>query len=197
MSEEVLHIKNMVCNRCIRVVDEELTKLGHTIKAIELGTVELANSLRDDEFETIREVLQKNGFELLTDKTSRLISKIKLEIINVVHYDGVIPENTKFSEYLSRKLAHDYSYLSNLFSSIEGVTIEKYLILQKIEKAKELLVYDELTLNEIAYQLGYNSVQYLSAQFKKITGLTPTHFKKVQQKKRLSLDIVSDQKVNR
>jgi AraC-like DNA-binding protein len=190
MQDEILHIKNMVCNRCIRVVNEELSKLGHTVKTIELGKVELANTLGENDLDEIRDTLQKNGFELLSDKTSQLISKIKLEIINVVHYGTAIPEGGKFSEHLSRKLAHDYSYLSNLFSSVEGITIEKYLILQKIEKAKELLVYDELSLSEIAFQLDYSSVQYLSSQFKKITGLTPTQFKKIQINKRVSLDNV-------
>lgn len=190
MQEAIIHIKNMVCNRCIKVVTDELTKLGFSIKTIELGKVVLARAVDEQELETIRNVLELNGFEMLSDRTSRLISEIKTTILKMVHHEGKIPENTRFSEYMSQKVGHDYSYLSNLFSSTEGVTIEKYLIHQKIERAKELLVYDELTLNEISYQLDYSSVQYLSNQFKKITGLTPTHFKKIQKNKRISLDKV-------
>jgi len=194
MPDTVLHIKNMVCNRCIKVVTEELTRFGLKIKTIELGKVELASKIDEKDIHDLSKILEKNGFELLCDKKSRLISELKTEIIKVVHYDGIIPVQIKFSKYLSQNLGYDYSYLSNLFSSIEGITIEKYVILQKIERAKELLVYDELTLNEIAFQLDYSSAQYLSSQFKKITGLTPTHFKKIQNIKRVPLDNVQKTK---
>ncbi|HEY9115841.1 MAG TPA: AraC family transcriptional regulator [Bacteroidales bacterium] len=193
MTTETLQIKNMVCNRCIKVVTEELTNLGFRIKSIELGKVELAWAVEEKELEIIKNNLEENGFELLSDRTSKLVSKIKTEILKVVHHGEKVPENMKLSEYLSQKVGHDYSYLSNLFSSTEGLTIEKYLILQKIEKVKELLVYNELSLNEIAFQLDYSSVQYLSNQFKKITGLTPTHYKKIQKTKRISLDKVANQ----
>jgi AraC-like DNA-binding protein len=194
MPEKRLNIKNMVCNRCIRVVLEELTKLGLKIKSIELGKVELESQVNDKDLGAISLMLKQNGFELMSDRKSKIISTIKTEIIKVVHYNEKMPVNVRFSTYLSEKLGHDYSYLSNLFTSIEGITIGKYLIYQKIEKVKELLVYDELTLNEIAFQLDYSSVQYLSNQFKKITGLTPTHFKTIKKNKRISLDSVLKQK---
>jgi AraC-like DNA-binding protein len=194
MTTETLQIKNMVCNSCIKIVTEELTSLGFRIKSIELGKVELAWAADDKELEIIKNRLMNNGFELLSDRTSKLISKIKTEILKVVHHGEKVPVNNKFSEFLSHRVGHDYSYISNLFSSAEGLTIEKYLILQKIEKVKELLVYNELSLNEISFLLDYSSAQYLSSQFKKITGLTPSHFKKIQVNKRISINDVANQK---
>jgi AraC-like DNA-binding protein len=135
-------------------------------------------------------VLKENGFELIDDKKSKLIDSIKTLIIEKIHHSGEGREVINYSDYISGKIGYDYSYLSNLFSSVEGTTIEKYIILQKIEKVKELLVYDELTLNEISYQLDYSSVQHLSSQFKKITGLTPSHFKKLKENKRKPLDSI-------
>jgi len=180
----------MVCNRCIKVVQEEMTDLGYTVKAIELGEVRIKEDLTEQELEKIREVLSDNGFELIDDRKSQIINRIKTLIIEYIHYDREKPEHVNLSDFLAKELGHDYSYLSNLFSSVEGITIEKYLIQQKIEKVKELLVYDELSLNEISYQLGYSSVQHLSNQFKKITGLTPSHFKKIKNNKRKPLDKV-------
>jgi len=188
MTHELLHIKNMVCNRCIKVVQEELIGLGYTIKAIELGEVELEGKINEDEMEKISHVLADNGFELIDDKKGWIINKLKTLIIEYIHHDKERPEYLNLSDLLSSELGYDYSYLSNLFSSVEGITIEKYFILQKIEKVKELLVYDEFSLNEIAWQLGYSSAQHLSQQFKKVTGLTPTHFKKIRDKKRKPLD---------
>ena len=190
MSTTILHIKNMVCNRCIKVVKEELAGLGYTIKNIELGEVVLKEKLAVNDLEKITQVLSDNGFELIDDRKSQIINRIKTLIIEFIHYDREKPDYMNLSEFLAKELAHDYSYLSNLFSSVEGITIEKYLINQKVEKVKELLVYDELSLNEISYQLGYSSVQHLSTQFKKITGLTPSHFKKIKNKKRNPLDRV-------
>ena len=178
----------MVCNRCIKVVTEEITKFGLEIKFIELGFVELTSEIDQKSFESIKDALEHNGFALLSDKKSKIISNIKTEIIKVVHHGEIIPAGIKFSEYLSQKVGNDYSYISNLFSSTEGVTIEKYLILQKIERVKELLVYDELSLNEIAFQLNYSSTQYLSNQFKNMIGMTPTQFKNDHKDKRVSLD---------
>lgn len=195
MSYDELHIKNMVCNRCIKVVNEELTKLGFTIRSIELGKVVLDSTIDEKGFDSIKHSLKGNGFELLSDKKSKIISKIKTEIIKAVHYGDGIRKNINFSDYLSRQVGNDYSYISNLFSSTEGITIEKYLILQKIERTKELLIYDELSLSEIAIQMDYSSVQYLSNQFKKITGLTPTHFKKIQKNRRVGLDKVLKTKI--
>lgn len=186
----VLHIKNMVCNRCIKVVNEELSKLGLQITNIELGKVELQELPDSVKTETIQEVLNANGFELIDDKKSRLIGQIKTLIIQFVHHNKERQENINFSDLLIKEIGYDYSYLSNLFSSVEGTTIEKYIIHQKIEKVKELLVYDELSLNEIASQMNYSSVQHLSSQFKKITGLSPSHFKKVKENKRKPLDQV-------
>ena len=178
----------MVCNRCIKVVNEELSGLGLTIEASELGKVVLKEEIDDQATKRIRQTLTDNGFELIDDKKSWVINKTKTLIIEYIHYDREKPEYVNLSDLLSTELGYDYSYLSNLFSSVEGITIEKYLILQKIEKVKELLVYDELSLNDISYQLGYSSTQHLSQQFKKVTGLTPSHFKKIKEKRRKPLD---------
>jgi AraC-like DNA-binding protein len=178
----------MVCNRCIKAVHEELADLGYTISSIELGEVVINEELDNKGTENISKVLAENGFELIDDKKSWLINRIKTLIIEYIHYDREKPEYVNFSDLLSKELHHDYSYLSHLFSSVEGKTIEKYMILQKIEKVKEFLVYDELSLNEISYQLGYSSAQHLSRQFKEITGLTPSHYKQIKEKKRKPLD---------
>ena len=190
MNLTTLHIKNMVCNRCIKVVRDEFAKLNLEIEEIELGKVIVSSNLNDVQISEIRNVLNENGFELIDDKKSKLIDSIKTLIIEKIHHSNEVLESINSSDYISRKVGYDYSYLSNLFSSVEGITIEKYIINQKIEKAKELLVYNELTLNEISYQLGYSSVQHLSNQFKKITGLTPSHFKKLKDSKRKPLDKV-------
>jgi AraC-like DNA-binding protein len=190
MAPTMLHIRNMVCNRCIRAVDEELTGLGFTIESIELGEVVVKEDLEPADREKIRNVLSENGFELIDDKKSWLINRIKTLIIQYIHYDREKPDYMNLSDFLSRELGHDYSYLSHLFSSVEGKTIEKYLILQKVEKVKELLVYDELSISEISYKLGYSSVQHLSRQFKEVTGLTPSHYKKIGEHRRKPLDEV-------
>ena len=174
----------MVCNRCIKVVREELTGLGFTIKSIELGEVTLYEQVSQKDADKLRQILADNDFELIDDKKSWIINRIKTLIIEYIHYDKEKPDFVNISDFLARETDYDYSYLSNLFSSVEGQTIEHFLILQKVEKVKELLVYDELTLNEISYQLGYSSVQHLSHQFKKVTGLTPSHFKKIKKKKK-------------
>lgn len=184
-----LFIKNMVCNRCIMVVRQELEKLGFSPLNLVLGEVELPYEISESDKERINNHLQPFGFELIDDRRSRLIGQIKSMIIELVHQqNGELKSN--LSDYLSSKLQHDYAYLSNLFSEVEGTTIEKYFISQKIEKVKELLVYDELTLGEIAFQLHYSSVAHLSNQFKKVTGLTPSHFKQIKEEKRKSLDEV-------
>ena len=190
MNSTTLHIKNMVCNRCIKVVKDEFAKLNLQIEAIELGEVRVSSILSTTQISEIKNVLTDNGFELIDDKKSKLIDSIKTLVIEKIHHSQEVPETINTSDYIAKKLGYDYSYLSNLFSSVEGLTIEKYIINQKIEKAKELLVYNELTLNEISFQLGYSSVQHLSNQFKKTTGLTPTHFKKLKESKRKPLDEV-------
>ena len=171
-----LYIKNMVCNRCINSVRSLLNELNLHYNNIQLGEVELDKALDKQQEALLREKLQGAGFELLDDSKRRIIEKIKTIIIGLVHY-GKNDERYTLSELLSSSLHKDYSYLSHLFSEVEGTTIEKYLINQKVEKVKELLVYDELSLSEIAFQLGYSSVAHLSAQFKKVTGLTPSYFK--------------------
>lgn len=184
-----IYIKNMVCNRCIMVVKNELEKLGFQPVNLALGEVELEKDIDDIEKSMIHNHLQTFGFELIDQKKSRIIEKIKNTIIELVHHqDNDI--KTNLSAVLSSKLHHDYNYLSNLFSEVEGTTIEKYFIAQKIERVKELLVYDEWSLSEIALHLNYSSVAYLSNQFKKVTGLTPSHFKQIREEKRKPLDKV-------
>jgi len=189
MSEKVLHIKNMVCDRCIRVVKEELEKLGLVVKDVKLGRVIIGNPENID-IDQVAQVLQENDFELLVEKKARLVEKIKMLIIELVQSGDLEFMNINLSDYLSSKIGHDYAYLSGLFSAVESITIEKYFILQKIEKVKEYLVYDENTLSEISYRLGYSSVQHLSSQFKKVTGFTPTQFKRLKRRDRRSLDKV-------
>lgn len=179
----------MVCDRCILVMKNELAHLGYQPLNITLGEVELKNELTHTEKTNLNNHLKSLGFELIDDKKSRLIGQIKSSIIEIIHqHNSELKAN--LSDYLSNKLNHDYTYLSNLFSEVEGTTIEKYFIAQKIEKVKELLVYDELTLSEIADQMNYSSVGYLSNQFKKVTGLTPTYFKNIKENKRKPLDEV-------
>ncbi|CAM1369023.1 Transcriptional regulator, AraC family [Tenacibaculum litoreum] len=184
-----LTIKNMVCNRCILVIQNELDKLGVGVKSIKLGEVILEKELTSDEKKRLDKILLDLGFEIIDDKKSRIIEKIKNLIINLVHHQDS-ETKVNLSDLLSNELHHDYNYLSNLFSEVEGTTIEKYFIAQKIEKVKELLVYDELSLSEIAFRLHYSSVAYLSNQFKKVTGLTPSHFKKISKDRRKPLDEV-------
>jgi AraC-like DNA-binding protein len=182
-----LYIKNMVCIRCKMVVKDELTRLGLHYNTVELGEADILENISDYQHDQIKAALLKSGLELMDDKKSVLIQKIKNVIVELVHYSDE-PLNIKFSEYLSQKLHHDYTYLANLFSEVQGTTIEKFLIAHKIERVKELLVYDELNLTEIAYQMHYSSVAHLSAQFKKVTGLTPSYFKQLKVKRRNMLE---------
>ncbi|HET6559559.1 MAG TPA: AraC family transcriptional regulator [Prolixibacteraceae bacterium] len=186
----MLHfIKNMVCNRCIMVVQQVFEGLGYPPVRISLGEVETAQPVADNDLEKLREMLTGYGFELIDDTKSRLIEKIKNTIIQSIHHDH---EGMKmnYSDFIEKHLHRDYTYLSSLFSEVEGTTIEKYIIHQKIERVKELLVYGELTISEIADHMGYSNVAYLSNQFKKVTGLTPSHFKQVKENKRKPLDQV-------
>ena len=184
-----IFIKNMVCDRCIMVVQNELEKLGLDAKNIKLGEVILSKEITSLEKENLSKTLEPLGFEVIDDKKGRIIEKIKNIIIDLVHHQDS-DVKTNLSDVLSDKLHHDYNYLSNLFSEVEGTTIEKYFIAQKVEKVKELLVYDELSLSEIANRLNYSSVAYLSNQFKKVTGLTPSHFRQIGKGKRKPLDKV-------
>lgn len=178
----------MVCNRCLKVVKEELEKLGLQVSEISLGEAVIQSESKIN-YDLINMTLKENGFELIDSRHSRIIEKIKVTIIETIKEmsEGKSFEG-HFSELLQEKLNLSYQYLSGLFSSSEGITIEKYIILQKIEKVKELIVYDELSLSEIAYRLGYSSVQHLSNQFKKVTGLSPSHLKKIKNIKRKPLD---------
>lgn len=183
-----LFIKNMVCARCIKMVTGIFHSVGAVIKEISLGKIKLENPLPEDKMKKLRELLDLEGFEILDDKRIKLIGGIKKIIIELVHYKELDEMKENLSSYLSKQLNKDYNYLSNLFSSIESTTIEQYFILQKIEKVKEWLVYDELTVNEMAFKLGYSSVAHLSTQFKKITGFTPSQFKKLKEHNRKKLE---------
>lgn len=188
MEKATIHIKNMVCNRCVKVVKEELENLGYQVDSIILGEASIQTKDKIN-FDLINKVLVENGFELIDSRQSRIIEKIKITVIETIRNmaEGKLLD-ISFSDLLQENLNLSYQYLSTLFSSSEGITIEKYIILQKIEKVKELIVYDELSFSEIAYRLGYSSVQHLSNQFKKITGLTPSYFKKIKSLKRNPLD---------
>ncbi|HET6768010.1 MAG TPA: AraC family transcriptional regulator [Chitinophagaceae bacterium] len=183
-----LNIKNMVCARCIKTVLGIFQQAGADVRNIKLGSVETSNELETERLNTIRQNLANEGFELLDDQKMKLIEQIKNEIINLVHYGELDELKVNLSTLLSGKLHKDYNYLSTLFSSVESTTIEQYFILQKIEKVKELLVYDELSLSQIAFKLGYSSVAHLSNQFKKVTGFTPSEFKKQKGHHRNHLD---------
>ena len=182
-----LYIKYMVSLRCKMMVKEELKKLGLHYVIVELGTVEILEDITDSQRENLRKNLFSCGLELLDDKKSILIEKIKHVIIEMIHYSEELPK-VNYSDYISEKLNLDYTYLSNTFSEIKGITIQQFIILHKIEKVKELLLYDELNLTEISYKLNYSSVAHLSNQFKKITGLTPTFFKQLKVKRRQNLE---------
>jgi len=168
-------------------VKEELKKLGLHYISVDLGEIEIMEDITSEQREKIKKGLHYSGLELMDDKKAILIEKIKTVIIEMVHYADEFPK-TNFSDYLSKKLNYDYTYLANLFSEVTGTTIEHFIIAHKIERVKELLIYDELNLSEISYRLNYSSVAHLSAQFKKITGLTPTFFKHLKNKKRSPLD---------
>ncbi|WP_296124313.1 AraC family transcriptional regulator [uncultured Bacteroides sp.] len=189
ISENTLHIKNMVCNRCIMVVKDLLKSLGLQPTSVELGIAVLPDKVTDEVYQAVKEALEPFGFELIDDRKSQVVEHIKDTIIELVHYnDNELKVN--LSDYLASKFNRDYSALSKLFSEVTNTTIEKYLIAQKIERAKELLIYGELSLNEIADKLNYSSAAYLSSQFKSVTGLTPSHFKKIKENKRKPLDEV-------
>lgn len=183
------YVKNMVCDRCKMVVKQEIEKLGLQVLSISLGEIELIEDLNSEQKQHVKEVLEILGFSLIDDKKSRLIEQVKTIIIELVHHDNS-ELKINLSDYLSDRLHLDYNYISNLYSEVEGTTIEKYYIAQKIERVKELIVYDELTLSEIAFKLNYSSVAHLSSQFKKTTGLTPSYFKNIKAEKRKPLDKV-------
>lgn len=182
-----LYIKYMVSLRCKMLVKEELNKLGIQYTTVSLGEVEVNDDLTQVQHDQIKSALSKAGLELMDDKKSMLIERIKNVIIEMIHYSDEVPK-INFSVYLSEKLNYDYTYLSNLFSETEGTTVEHFILLHKIERVKELIIYDELNLTEIAAKLHYSSVAHLSNQFKKITGLTPSFFRTLKLKKRSALE---------
>ncbi|MBN2634409.1 MAG: helix-turn-helix transcriptional regulator [Bacteroidales bacterium] len=184
-----IYIQNMVCVRCKMVVKSELEKLGLHYINVDLGEAEIMEDVSPEQLKQLGTALKKTGLLLMDDKKSILVEKIKTLIIELVHYtDEQIKIN--LSNYLSEKLNYNYTYLANLFSEVKGITIEQFYLAHKIEKVKELLVYDELTLTEIAWKLHYSSVAHLSNQFKKMTGLTPTYFKYLRQKRHRALEDV-------
>lgn len=177
----------MVSNRCKMVVKEELKKLGLHYVIVDLGEVDVMETLTLNQREKLKIALHESGLELMDDKRAVLIEKIKNVIIELVHYsDEAIKIN--FSNYLSEKLHQDYTYLSNLFSEVQGTTIEQYLISHKVERIKELIIYGELNITEIAWKMNYSSVAHLSSQFKKVTGLSPSHFKQLKNKRRKPIE---------
>lgn len=184
-----IYVKNMVCQRCIMAVENILKTLEINYKNVALGEIELNDELHPSDMTKLSSQLQSIGFEAIDNKKQQLIERIKNYIVQFIHHDKEMLK-INLSDFLAKELGYEYNYLSNLFSEVEGTTIEKYVILQKIEKVKELIVYDELSLKEIAHQMGYSSVAYLSNQFKKITGLTPSHFKTIGQQKRVPLDFL-------
>ena len=182
----------MVSNRCKMTVKEELKKLGLHFVIVELGEVEIMEDMTPEQREELKTALSNSGLELMDDKRAVLVEKIKNAIIELVHHSD---ENIKinFSEYLSEKLSHNYTYLANLFSEVRGITIEHFLIAHKIEKIKELIIYDELNITEIAWKMNYSSVAHLSNQFKKVTGLSPTHFKQLKDKRRSPIEEIGNE----
>jgi len=177
----------MVSNRCKMAVKEELKKLGLHFIVVELGEVEIMETISAEQREVLKAGLIDSGLELMDDKRAVLIEKIKTVIIDMVHHSDEMIK-TNFSDYLSDKLKHDYTYLANLFSEIQGITIEHFIINHKIERIKELIIYDELNITEIAWKMNYSSVAHLSNQFKKITGLSPSHFKQLKVKRRSQIE---------
>jgi len=177
----------MVSLRCKMMVKDELLKLGLPYLSLELGVVEMPRDLTEDERHRLKTNLQKSGLELLDDKKSILIEKIKNVIVEMIHYSDE-PPKVNYSDYISEKLNYDYTYLSNIFTEVKGITIQQFIIINKIERVKELLLYDELNLTEISYKLHYSSVAHLSNQFKKITGVSPSFFKKLRKRRNENLE---------
>lgn len=186
-SKMKLYIKYMVSLRCKMMVKEELKKLGIHYAIVDLGIVDLLQDITEEQRAAFKTNLLASGLELLEDQKSILIERIKNIITEMIHYSDELPE-VNYSEYISKKTGHDYTYLSNIFSEVKGITIQQFIIMHKIERVKELLLYDELNLTEISYKLHYSSVAHLSNQFKKVTGLSPSFYKKLKEKRRKNLE---------
>jgi AraC family transcriptional regulator len=181
--QDKLLIKNMVCQRCIMTIETILHKLEIPFSKISLGEAELSKEINGNQLKELDLELKKVGFALIETRVNKIVDDIK-QLVLAYTTDQSDDRKRKLSAYITQHLHYDYSYLSDLFSSIEGITIEQFFIVQRIEKVKELIVYEELSLTEIAYQTGFSSVHHLSSQFKKVTGLTPSHFKKIGAEKR-------------
>jgi AraC-like DNA-binding protein len=186
-----IFVKYMVSLRCKMVVKEELKKLGLHFIVVDLGEIEIMEDLTESQHQELKVALLTSGLELMDDKRAVLIEKIKTVIVEMVHYSDELPK-VNYSDYISDKLHYDYTYLSNLFSEVKGITIQQFIITHKIERVKELLLYDELNLTEISYRMQYSSVAHLSNQFKKITGLTPSEFKHLKYKHRSSIEEIGN-----
>jgi len=186
-----LFIKYMVSTRCKMMVKEELKKLGLHFIILDLGEIDIMEDISDEQRKQLSIGLHDSGLELMDDKKAILIEKIINVIIEMIHYVAELPK-VNYSDYISEKLKHDYTYLANIFSDVKGITIQQFIILHKIEKVKELIIYDELNLTEIAFNMRYSSVAHLSNQFKKITGLTPSHFKQLKKKRITPLEEIGN-----
>jgi AraC-like DNA-binding protein len=181
----------MISNRCKLAVKEELKKLGLHFIVVDLGEVEIMETMTPEQHRQLQAGLTSAGLELMDDKRAVLIEKIKNVITEMIHHSDESPK-MNYSDYISEKLDYDYTYLSNLFSEIKGITIQQFIIVHKIERVKELLIYDELNLTEISYKLHYSSVAHLSNQFKKITGLSPSHYKQLKDKRRSPIEEIGN-----
>jgi len=187
-----LFIKYMVSQRCKMMVKEELKKMGLHYMVVDLGEVEIMETLQDTQWQSLKEALKVSGLELMDDKRTILIEKIIHVIMEMIHGTEDLPV-VNYSNHISEKLNYDYTYLSNLFTEIKGITIQQFIILHKIERIKELIIYDEFNITEIAWKMNYSSVAHLSNQFKKITGFSPTHFKQLKQKRRTPIEEIGNE----
>ena len=181
----------MVSNRCKMVVKEVLKEMGLHFIVVDLGEIEIMEDISAEQREALRKALLISGLELMDDRKAVLIEKVKNLIIEMVHYADELPK-VNYSDYIAEKLNHDYTYLSNIFSEVKGITIQQFIIIHKIERIKELIIYDELNITEIAWKMNYSSVAHLSNQFKKVTGLTPSHFKKMKDKRRTPIEDIGN-----
>ena len=181
----------MVSNRCKMAVKEELKKLGLHFIVVDLGEVDIMENISAEQREELKAALLLTGLELMDDKRAVLIEKITNVIVEMIHYADELP-STNYSDFISQKLNHDYTYLSNVFSEVKGITIQQFIIIHKVERIKELIIYDELNITEIAWKMNYSSVAHLSNQFKKITGLSPSHFKQLKDKRRSPIEDIGN-----
>ncbi|WP_226389041.1 helix-turn-helix domain-containing protein [Penaeicola halotolerans] len=182
-----LYIKYMVSQRCKIVVSEALKRMNIDHALVDLGTIEIPQEINTEQINQLATILSQSGLELMEDKKNILVEKIKNTVIDIIHHSEELPK-TNYSTYISEKLQYDYTYLANIFSEVKGMTLQQYIILHKIERVKELLLYNELNLSEIAFKMHYSSVAHLSNQFKKITGLSPSYYKQLKEKRKGSLE---------